>query len=135
LSGFTKPARQFVPENPEDPMFRKAISEKRVVISVANDSGLAVEGLKPGNFVAYAESCDETHGCQFFDLSVPTFSGAPNFEEQKPGLYVIDFRISTLVGNNHSVFVKVFRTLTRAEILALRGGRPPNRQRAQIVLQ
>lgn len=131
LTGFVKQARSFVSQNPDDPVFKQSVTEQKVVISVANENGIAVEGLKSGNFHGYIESCDEIE-CRFVDrLKVVSFSNNPNFEEQQSGLYVITFRASGTV-NLGAVFVKVSRSRTPAEIVNKVN---VNTQKAQIILK
>lgn len=131
LTGFAKESRTYTSQNPDDPLFKYTVKEKTVVISVANENGIAVEGLKPANFRGYIESCDDS-GCSFFDrLQVVSFPNNPNFEEQQPGLYVITFRASGVV-NLGPVFVKVSRSRTPAEIV---NKAKVNTQKAQIILK
>jgi hypothetical protein len=132
LTGIAKQSRSYISLNPDDPMFKKEVAEQTVVISVANENGFAVKGLKPANFQGYIEVCDDS-GCRFFDrLNVVSFPNTPNFEEQQPGLYVITFRATGTKNDLGLIFIKVFRSVTPADIAA--GGLLQNRQKAQIIL-
>ncbi len=132
LSGFAKESRSYISQNPNDPMFKQTIVEKTVIVAVANENGTAVAGLKTTNFLGFVESCDEFE-CRFIDMRVVSFPVNPNFEEQQPGLYTITFRVNGGV-NLRSVFIKVLRSLTRAEIIASKGALP-NRQKAQTIFR
>jgi len=130
LSGFVDPARVYTSQNPDDPAFGKPVDERRVVVSVSDENGHAVSGLKPGNFKGSVQSCDE-RSCVFLDLSVVGFANTPNFSEERPGFYVMKFRAKGAVQSG-PVLLRVFRPATPAEIVNHQLG---DRQKAQAILR
>lgn len=129
VSGFLDPARQSTAENPEDPSFGKSVDQRRVVLSVADENGRSITGLKPNSFQGFVQSCDEI-SCRFFDLSIVMLQQSPNFREERPGLYVINFRAQKTIQSG-PVFIKVFRRFTPSEIVTRTIS---NTQKAQVIL-
>ncbi len=144
LAGFSGPSMSFTSQNPDDPTFKATVTEKIVVIMVADENGVAVGGLKAGNFGAFGYACDTaattangSFPCRAFDLRILSFPNNPHFEELAPGVYQIIFRYKDS-GNTapiNQVFLKVYRSLAPGEIAAARagGGTIPERQKAQGV--
>ena len=133
LSGFADPTRSYRSENPDDPAFRKPVNERKVVLAVSDESGRPVVGLQRGSFQGFVQSCDE-FSCRFLDMSIVSFPNNPNLTEERPGLYVLMFRVDGAV-NPGSIFVRVLRPLTTAEKISGAATALRDLQKAQIVMR
>ena len=106
------------------------LAAEKIYVSVSDNNGTPVKGLRAANFIAYGETCpDPNNGnaCNFVDLeSLPLLT-----IEEKPGLYSMIFRTKDKPGTPiKTVFIKVFTTGVPPGPNKL----PPLIQHGQIVL-
>ncbi|MEP6849469.1 MAG: hypothetical protein ABI999_11480 [Acidobacteriota bacterium] len=127
--------------SPQDPLNGMMVSDRHMAISVSDQNGRPVEGLKAGNFKAIAEACtpDVFRPCEYRPVATYTFKGDFQlFREYDPGLYFVDFRTTDMPPDwtfKRAIFIRVFRTLTPAEVIAVRHGLTISQtQKAQILL-
>lgn len=99
----------------------------RFYVSVLDNNGFAVTGLKASNFIAYGETCDPKNQdfCSFVELQ----NALPPLEIE-PGLYNIIFRTkSTPPTVIKTVFLKVFTIVSQPNRL------PKFIQHGQVILK
>jgi len=86
-------------------------SAKKVYLTVADNNGVLITGLKAANFTAFGENCNGLgRKCIFSPLEiVKPVEGVTSFEENVPGLYIITYQIKADPGISIShIFIQVF---------------------------
>lgn len=99
-------------------------------VSVQDNNGAAVRGLKSANFTAFAKTCNALGGaCIYTPVPILTIGGVKKFAELAPGVYEIVYD-----SPSHSPIDALLLQVASLITLQFHGGPNPN-QKAQILIQ
>lgn len=103
----------------------------KVYLTVSDDKGSPVKGLKAGNFAASGEICRTDVNCDFMPMSIAYAQNNILLKEQLPGFYIMTFMFQSASLTRTSSH----RLLIRASSLEVSGLKRELNQHAQILLQ
>ena len=89
-------------------------SAKKVYLTVTDNNGVLISGLKASNFTSFGENCNALgRGCIFSPLSiVKPIQGITSFEENTSGLYIMTYEVKAAPGVSIShIYVQVFSVI------------------------
>jgi len=102
----------------------------QVDISVQDNDGIAVRGLKAVNFVGFAKTCDaQGRSCIYTPAPVLRTGGSTDFNELAPGVYEMTFT-SLAHSSIDALLVQVLSKIT----IQVTGSSVNSNQKAQILI-